>query len=151
MKKLTAIILTICVVISGLTVFASNTQIIIDGKPATIAEGMGSVVEKDNRTFVPVRFLLEYFAFNVDWDDETQTVLGVNKDGDSFLTQIGNKTLFYFADNGQKKDTIEMDVAPFLNNKEARTYVPLRFIAEAIGYDVGWDGETETVTITKKL
>lgn len=151
MKKLTAIILTICVVVSGMTVFASSTQIIIDGNPATIAEGMGSVVEKDNRTFVPVRFLLEYFAFNVSWDDETQTVLGVNKDGDSFLTQIGNKTLFYFADNGQKKDIIEMDVAPFLNLSESRTYIPLRFIAETIGYDVGWDGETETVTITKKL
>ncbi len=151
MKKLVSLILAAYLVFSCTAAFAANTEIIIDGKPATIAEGMGSIVEKDNRTFVPVRFLLEYFAFNVDWDDETQTVLGVNKDGDSFLTQIGNKTLFYFADNGQKKDTIVMDVAPFLNNKEARTYVPLRFIAAAIGYDVGWDGETETVTITKKL
>ena len=150
MKKLTAIILTICVVLSCTTAFAANTTIIIDGGQATSAEGMGSIVEKDNRTFVPVRFLLAYFKFNVDWDDDTQTVLGVNKDGDSFLMQVGNKNLFFFQDNGQKKDIIEMDVAPFLNNQESRVYVPLRFIAQAIGYDVGWDGATETVTITKK-
>lgn len=149
MKKLSSIILATCLALSCTTTFAANTEIIINGKKATIAEGMGSIVEKENRTFVPVRFLLEHFAFNVDWDEESQTVLGVNKDGDSFLIQIGNKKLFFFKKNGQKQEVKEMDVAPFLNTKEFRTYVPLRFLAEAMGYTVGWDGATETVTLTK--
>ena len=149
MKRFISLLLAALVGFSGLSVFASNTEIIVGGEKAVIAEGMGKIVEKDNRTFVPVRFLLEYLDFKVDWDDETQTAVGINKDGDSFLVQIGNKTLFYFKENGQKTETKQMDVAPFLNLSEGRTYVPLRFLAEAMGYTVGWDGKTETVTLTK--
>ena len=43
-------------------------------------------------------------------------------------------------------EQIEMDVAPFLQND--RTFVPVRFIAEAFGYTVGWDEELQLVTIT---
>lgn len=43
---------------------------------------------------------------------------------------------------------IEMDVAPFTQND--RTFVPIRFIAENLGYTVGWDEATQTVTITDK-
>ncbi|MBR4720589.1 MAG: InlB B-repeat-containing protein, partial [Clostridia bacterium] len=38
------------------------------------------------------------------------------------------------------------DVAPIIRND--RTMLPIRFIAEALGAEVGWDGETRTVTIT---
>ncbi len=150
MKKIVSLVLAICIALSCTAVFAANTEIVINGEKAVIDEGMGKIVEKDERTFVPVRFLLEYLKFNVDWDEATQTVLGMNEEGDSFLAQIGNKNLFYFTGGGQKVETIEMDVAPFLDTTEFRTYVPIRFLAEAMGYDVGWDGETETVTLTKE-
>ncbi len=150
MKKLISIMLAVAVVVCTASVFASNTEIIIEGKKATIAEGMGTIVDKDERTFVPVRFLLEYFDFKVSWEDETQTVLGRREDGESFMMQVGNKNLFYFDANGKQKELEPMDTAPFLNTQEDRTYVPLRFIAEAMGYEVGWDGDTETVTLVKK-
>lgn len=149
MKRLVSIMLVLCMVFSVSSVFASNTEIIIDGKKATIAEGMGSIVEKDWRTFVPVRFLLEYFGFNVNWEDETQTVLGRHENGESFMMQVGNKNLFYFDANGNKKDLAPMDTTPFLNEKEGRTYVPLRFLAEAMGYKVDWDDKTDTAILTK--
>jgi len=38
-----------------------------------------------------------------------------------------------------------MEVAPEIIN--ARTFVPVRFIAEAFGANVGWDPATKTVTI----
>ncbi|MBR5155927.1 MAG: copper amine oxidase N-terminal domain-containing protein [Clostridia bacterium] len=148
MKKIVSIMLVLCMVFSITTAFAANTEIIINGEKATIAEGMGSIVEKDNRTFVPVRFLMEYFGFEVTWENETQSVLGRHENGESFCMQVGNTRLFYFDANGNKKDLKPMDTTPFLNYSEGRTYVPLRFLAEAIGYTVGWDGETETVTLT---
>lgn len=133
-----------------MSVFAANTEIIIDGKNATIADGMGSIAEKDDRTFVPIRFLLEYFNYTVVWSDETQMVTGKNADsGEMFVMQVDNKNLFFFDALGNK-EIVEMDVAPYLNNAEGRTYVPLRFIAQAIGYNVGWDDATKTVTLTKK-
>jgi hypothetical protein len=150
MKKAVAILVALSIAVSGLCAFAANTEIIIEGKKATIADGMGSIVEKDNRTFVPVRFLMQYFGFDVQWSDAKQTVIGRHKEtGESFLMQVGNKQIFYFDKNGAKKDLAPMDVAPYLNYSEGRTYVPLRFIANAMGYKVGWDGATQTVTLTK--
>jgi type IV secretory pathway component VirB8 len=32
--------------------------------------------------------------------------------------------------------------------KDSRTFIPLRFISENLGYNVAWDGETRTITIT---
>lgn len=149
MKKLVSLVLALVLALSAITAFAGNTEIIINGEKATIAEGMGSIVEKNNRTFVPIRFLLEYFGFQVNWENDSQSVMGFNQSGEMFVMQVGNERLFYFDANGNKKDLAPMDVTPFLNYQEGRTYVPLRFIAEAMGYTVGWDGATETVTLTK--
>ena len=63
--------------------------------------------------------------------------------------QIGNKKLFFFDKNGAPKNLEEMDVAPYLNYEEGRTYIPLRFIAEAMGYTVDWDQETDTAILVK--
>ena len=56
------------------------------------------------------------------------------------VTVIGQK-VFYV--NGKAKTT---DVAPILHN--GRTMVPIRFIAEALGAEVGWDGDSSTVTVS---
>ena len=32
---------------------------------------------------------------------------------------------------------------------ENRTFIPVRFVSEILGYNVVWDGETQTVTVTK--
>lgn len=148
MKKLISIVLVLCMAAS-MTAFAANTEIFINGEKAGIAAGMGTIVEKQERTFVPVRFLLEHFKFQVSWQEEDQMVFGMGPEGEIFIMQVGSELLFYKdAQNNEKKVT--MDVTPFLNMSEGRTYIPIRFIAEAMGYDVGWDGATETVTLTKK-
>lgn len=43
---------------------------------------------------------------------------------------------------------VESDAAPFIF--EDRTMVPLRFISEALGFSVEWDGEARVVTVTDK-
>ncbi len=42
----------------------------------------------------------------------------------------------------------KMDVTPFIDPRYSRTLVPIRFVAEALGYKVGWNGEERSVTIT---
>lgn len=41
---------------------------------------------------------------------------------------------------------VETDVEPFIEN--GRTLVPIRVISENLGYDVAWDGDLKTVTIS---
>ncbi len=147
-KTVVALALLVCMVASCLHVFAAASEIIINGKTATISAEMGRIVEKDFRTFVPVRFLLEYLGFEVDWLDDSRTVMGNHPSGQSFVMQIDNPVLFFF-DEGYILKEIKMDTVPILNMQEGRTYVPIRFIAEAMEYQVGWNEATRTVTLTK--
>ncbi len=53
------------------------------------------------------------------------------------------KTYYYVND-----ELLEMDVAPII--REGRTLLPIRYVAEALGATVGWNGEEQKVTITFK-
>lgn len=59
---------------------------------------------------------------------------------------IGSTKLFKNI-NGVETE-VNMDVASFL--KDGRTMLPLRYIAEALGFKVEWDRATRTVTLSDK-
>jgi len=46
------------------------------------------------------------------------------------------------------KDTVSPDEAPFISN--GRTYVPLRYISENMGYRVKWDNENKNIYIVEE-
>lgn len=45
--------------------------------------------------------------------------------------------------------TVQCDPDAYFNAGENRTIVPIRFVAEALGYAVTWDAGSRTVTLTK--
>lgn len=96
---------------------------------------------KNDRLLVPFRAICEALSMTVGWDDAQQKVTAA-KDSVSIEMIIENSNILV---NGNQ---VVSDVAPTLYN--SRTLIPLRFLAEAIGCNVGWDGETNTVTITTK-
>ena len=59
---------------------------------------------------------------------------------------IGSKTLVVTVNGVQKE--VKMDVEPFISNN--RTMLPIRFVAEALGFKVEWDDPTRTVILTDK-
>lgn len=78
------------------------------------------------RTMVPVRVLAESFGANVDYADNVVTIV----DGDTTVVMnIGEET---YTVNGEEK---AMDTAAVIGDDD-RTYVPVRFVAEALGYSV---------------
>ena len=149
MKKILCGIVAALIAVSSVAVFADSSEILINGEKAVIGEGMGSVVTQNDRTFVPIRFALEHFGYEVTWNNEDRLVLGRNADGNIFVMQVGSPRLIFNSVDGNSQ-TIDMDVSPFLNETEGRTYIPLRFLAEALGYSVGYDEATSTVTLDKK-
>ncbi len=42
------------------------------------------------------------------------------------------------------------DQKPFIDTSVNRTYVPVRFVSEALGASVDWDGELQTVMISQE-
>ncbi len=94
----------------------------------------------EGRTLVPLRVIFEALEAEVSWDDSTKTVYA--KKGETEISLPVGANEFY--KNGTP---IPLDVPAFIEN--GRTLIPLRAVADALGCDVDWIGETRTVTIAK--
>ena len=100
---------------------------------------------KDSRTYVPLRALAQSFGADVNWDETTGEIT-VDGNGTKVVLEVGKTT--YTVNDNEKT----MDVAPELDSAAGRTLVPVRFVAEALGYTVtaiyGADGTTSSVYFT---
>lgn len=96
---------------------------------------------KGDRTYMPLRYVayaLGVSESNILWDGNAQTVTLMK--GDKVVqVKIGSQTMMI---NGA---SVTMDVAPEITSD--RTMLPIRFVAQAFGAQVGWDAATQTVTI----
>lgn len=81
----------------------------------------------NDRTYVPFRALGEALGATVEWDNDARTVTYTLGDTEIVMT-IGDTT---YTINGVEKS---MDVAPEITGD--RTYVPVRFVAEGLGFKV---------------
>lgn len=99
---------------------------------------------QNNRTYVPFRALGEALGATVDYDQTAKTVTYKLGSSEIVMT-LDSKD---YTVNGVKKT---MDVAPFA--KDNRTYVPVRFVGEALGFDVtglqNANGQYVAVAFTK--
>lgn len=118
-------------------------QFVIGQTSYTVA---GSVYNMDaapyivnGRTLVPVRYLADELGAQTAWNGTTQTVT-VTEGNTTITLVIGSTTLTV---NGTASP---MDVAPVISN--GRTYLPARYVAQALGATVSWDPTSQTVTIT---
>lgn len=108
---------------------------------------MGNVVNypdekpfiENNRTLVPVRGLLEDMGSKVEWIDKTQEVRITNPFNDVLKLRIGSKKAYI---NGKE---YTLDVPAKLKN--GRTYIPLRFVSQGLGYTVEWSNQHKVVLI----
>lgn len=131
---------------------------------------------QNGRTLVPLRFIAEALNAEVGWDPTNKIVTVIRvKDSWGFsgknnlaipespnkkiLLQINNDVVivtnsdFGFSDGGPNPEKLTLglnnskviDSAPLIVN--GRTMVPLRFIAEELGVEVGWEPTTKTITL----
>lgn len=150
MKKFIGLLTALCIMFGvSQTVFATAQSIILNGTQAEIPPDMGEIIEQDDRTFVPLRFVSESMGKTVKYDDNIKSAL-ILDGSDMYIVQEGNTNIFKISDLGQTVVT-PMDTAAFVKQYDeiggGRMYLPVRFISEAFGYVVGWDEATLTVTI----
>lgn len=84
---------------------------------------------QNGRTLVPIRSIAETLGFDVLWDAQTASVR-LQKNANDVGLVIGQR------EAQRNGETLELDVPPQIINE--RTMVPVRFIAEALGYEVDW-------------
>lgn len=102
----------------------------------------------DGRTMVPVRKIFEALDADVEWFASSQLILAT-RNADIVAMVIGDREITVTNALSGKVKTIELDVPPQIT--DGRTMVPLRAVSEALGMDVRWDGETQTITISRKV
>ncbi|KRE86415.1 hypothetical protein ASG89_10400 [Paenibacillus sp. Soil766] len=89
-------------------------------------------------TLVQFRTAFEALGLKVAWDESKQEVTG-SSDKLNVKLVIGSNTVSM---NGK---AYELEVAPVI--KDNVTFIPLRFVGEASGREVSWDGLSRTVYI----
>ena len=96
-------------------------------------------------TLIPLRGLFEEMGADIEWNGENRKIT-VDCDGVNIVLQIDNDRV-YVTDKKLGKVRYNLQVYPQI--KDSRTFVPLRFISENLGYKVTWNGEDRTIKISK--
>ncbi|MDL2248856.1 copper amine oxidase N-terminal domain-containing protein, partial [Tyzzerella sp. OttesenSCG-928-J15] len=115
-------------------------KVLVDGQ-AVVFDVAPSIIE--GRTLVPLRAIAESLGAEVAWDGDLGKI--------TLSTDEMVNTLYIDDVNAVKTDAegnetaITLDVPPMII--DGRTMVPARYIAESMGAEVGWDGDTQTITI----
>ncbi|WP_036730625.1 stalk domain-containing protein [Peptoniphilus mikwangii] len=117
----------------------------INGKSVSIQMDVAPYIE-NGRTMLPIRFVAETLGFEVEWNNNTRTVILKNKDNTVELPIGTNKIIVNSVEYTSDVKTVI---------KDDRTFLPVANIARVLGMkdgkDVVWDELTKEVTIIKKL
>lgn len=152
MKKFISLILALVICLAATTAFADITLSFQIGNPRFSVNGLQVVIDAgrentvpviiDDRTFLPIRAIAEALGGKADFSNMgDQKIVNIKYGNNSISFVIGVQVAF------KNREALSMDAAPVILND--RTYVPVRFIAENMGFEVEWDEVTQTVTITK--
>mgnify|MGYP000639845801 CR=1 FL=1 len=90
------------------------------------------------RTLIPVRSVFESLGAEVSWEQSTETV-SILKGAKVIKLKVGSNIAYI------NEEQVEIDISTSIIN--GRSMVPLRFIAEKLGFEVIWDGEKRVVFI----
>ena len=112
---------------------AQAVSVTINGQPLALSPGP---IERAGRVFVPLRGIFERLGATVVYASGT---INATKGGTTVSLHIGSTEATV---SGEPQT---LDVAPFIVG--ATTYVPLRFIAQSLGAQVGYDANTRVVSI----
>jgi len=111
-------------------------QVQLNGQPLATSV---APVQFNGRTLVPMRDIFEALGANVQWNGLTRGITA-QKDTTAINLQINNHVALI---NGRN---LMLDQAPILYR--GATMVPLRFVSEALGAQVQWNGAIRLVSIT---
>lgn len=143
-KKIIAAIISVVACISAFAPIAYMNDITVNLNGKALEFDAKPFIEND-RTLVPMRKIFEAVGAKVEWDESTRTVIASRvKDGEPVFVAIQADSEKAFINSEEKLLDVPAKIV------DDRTFVPLRFVVEALGEKVEWNGESYTVDITTK-
>lgn len=149
MKKLFAplICALLCAVVLCTPALAAGEapSVVINGEPMEVSDAPAKLVQ--GRTMIPFRSVFLALGFadeDIHWNSATRTI-SATKGTVTVSFTIDQKQVTVLRDGDAV--TTPTDVAPYLDPETNRTYIPARYVAEALDCRVGWDAQRRTVII----
>ncbi len=102
----------------------------VNNKPVTFPDAL-PFVDGNDRTQVPVRAVSELLNCKVDWQQDIKTAVITKENGDVVKITLDSDIMTL------NEREIKMDTTAIL--KDDRTFIPVRFVAEALGLTVDWE------------
>ncbi|MDD4614032.1 MAG: stalk domain-containing protein, partial [Caldisericia bacterium] len=116
----------------------------VNGKIVEVDPGRTTTpIIVENRTFLPIRSVVESFEGSVEWDSSTRSIVLLFKENKIEL-QLKNPIAKRNGKNVQI-DPDNQNIAPFIENE--RTMIPLRFVAENLDIEINWNAEEREITL----
>jgi len=120
-----------------------NKTVYVNDKPVLI-EAAPFVDKNSGRTLVPIRIVAESVGAEIGWEGTERKITLVQ--GDTIVELWIGKPIAEVNDVPTPIDVNAPNLSPMVVN--GRTVLPLRFVAENLGCAIGWDGATQTITLT---
>ena len=133
MKKRSWLFCAASILALTLPAAAQPVTVVINGQPMNFVQ---PPIERAGRVFVPLRGIFEQLGATVVYANGQ---INATARGRTVSLNIGSTQAMVA---GQPAT---LDVAPFI--VDSTTFVPLRFISQALGASVDWNNSTSTVTI----
>jgi len=133
-------ILTVIFIISLLTSTVTAEmplRIVVNGDKVLFPDAQ-PFIDENGRTQVPVRFVSEALGADVSWNGEEKKVT-VDLNSRNVALTIDSKN-YQINNQNYQMDTVALLLS-------SRTFVPIRFVSEALGANVVWDQATRSVYI----
>lgn len=118
-----------------------NHTMVCDGVPKNIDDSGTVPTIIQGRTMLPIRAVVEEMGGSTAWNNDTKEVI-IAYENTSIVLTINSNTAVV---NGS---STLLDAAPVII--DGRTFIPVRFVAECLGFDIDWEPVTQRVTISKK-
>ncbi len=129
--------------------YAVEEMITVAQKPITVTYNGDDILFADalpfmqnGRSLVPARAIMERAQLNVSFDGDNRLVTAT-KDDLTITMHLGHKEAKIL--RGNTSESVFLEEPPCIINN--RTYVPIRFIAEALGTKVNWNPYAREVVI----
>ena len=150
MKRLLSFILVLSMLLAVVPVFAADevTPIVISAEMPLVVKVNGEpidfpdalpFIDEASRTQIPIGVVSRAMGMETDWNSDTRTA--TIKRGDNEVIIFIDSNILYV-----NNETVEMDTVAII--KDNRTFIPVRFVAESLGYEVTWDEKNREVGLT---
>lgn len=124
-------------ILNGVTITIGSNIVNIEGRTPLIMD-VEPFIDNSNRTLLPVRYISDLMNLKTEWD-KVNRIATFSTEGVKIEVTIGSNIIYV------NREPVEMDTIAII--KDNRTFIPIRYLAEALNVELSWDPISKTIMI----